>query len=61
MCVWEVDDEVEPIALLFSNLWELLLCYAQELLYYARRRGLVECIHDRCESYYLMVNLRWIL
>ena len=30
--VWEVDDEVEPIALLLSNLWELLLrclyCYA---------------------------------
>ena len=30
MCVWEVDDEVEPIALLLSNLWELLLCYAQD-------------------------------
>ena len=29
MWVWEVDDEVEPIALLLSNLWELLLCYAQ--------------------------------
>ena len=25
MWVWEVDDEVEPIALLLSNLWELLL------------------------------------
>ena len=28
MWVWEVDDEVEPIALLLSNPWELLLCYA---------------------------------
>ena len=28
--VWEVDDEVEPIALLLSNLWELLLHYAQD-------------------------------
>ena len=25
---WEVDDEVEPIALLLSNPWELLLRYA---------------------------------
>ena len=47
MWVWEVDDEVEPIALLLSNLWELLLHYAQDC--YARRRGLGECIHDRCE------------
>ena len=29
MGIWEVDDEVEPIALLLSNLWELLLRYAQ--------------------------------
>ena len=28
--VWEVDDEVEPIVLLLSNLWELLLRYAQD-------------------------------
>ena len=27
---WEGDDEVEPIALLLSNLWELLLRYAQD-------------------------------
>ena len=27
---WEVDDEVEPIVLLLSNLWELLLRYAQD-------------------------------
>ena len=39
MWVWEVDDEVEPIAFLLSNLWELLLRYAL-LLCYARRRGL---------------------
>ena len=47
---WEVVDEVEPIVL-HSNLGNyfyvmlILLCYA-------RRRGLVEYIHDRCESYY---------
>ena len=40
MWVWEVDDEVEPIAFLLSNLVSyfyvmlILLCYA-------RRRGLV--------------------
>ena len=38
MWVWEVYDEVEPIALLLSNLWELLPRYAQDC--YARRRGL---------------------
>ena len=44
---WEVD-EVVPITCLLSNLWELLL----RLLImpcYASRRGLGECIHDRCE------------
>ena len=30
MWVWEVDDEVEPIALLLSNLCELLLRYAED-------------------------------
>ena len=30
MWVAEVDDEVEPIALLLSNHWELLLRYAQD-------------------------------
>ena len=60
MWVWEVDDEVEPIAILLSNLWELLL----RLLImpcYASRRGLGECIHDRCEIVKLMVYLRWQL
>ena len=28
MWVWEVDDEEEPIVLLLSNPWELLLRYA---------------------------------
>ena len=28
MWVWKVDDEVEPITLLLSNPWELLLRYA---------------------------------
>ena len=39
MWVWEVDDEVEPIALLLSNPWELLLRLLI-LLCYASRRGL---------------------
>ena len=30
MWVWEVDDEVEPIALFINNPWELLLHYAQD-------------------------------
>ena len=48
MWVWEVDDEVEPIALLLSNLWELLLRYALDC--YAMLVDVVcECIHDRCE------------
>ena len=38
----EVDDEVEPIALLLSNPRELLLRYAYTaMLCYARRRGWV--------------------
>ena len=39
MGIWEVDDEVEPIALLLSNPWELLL-HLLILLCYASRRGL---------------------
>ena len=48
---WEVDDEVEPIALFtiktlgVTSTLLILLCNA-------RRRGLVRVIHDRCESYY---------
>ena len=46
---WEVVVEVEPIALLLSNPWELLLRVVI-LLCYARRRGLgLSEIHDRCE------------
>ena len=46
---WEVLDEVEPIALLHSNPWELLYALLI-LLCYARRRGLgLSEIHDRCE------------
>ena len=30
MWVWKVHDEVEPITLLLSNLWESLLRYAQD-------------------------------
>ena len=56
---WEVD-EVVPIACLLSNLWELLL-HLLIMLCYDSRRGLGECIHDRCEIVKLMVYLRWQL
>ena len=56
---WEVD-EVVSITCLLSNLWELLLRLLI-LLCYASRRGLGECIHDRCEIVKLMVYLRWQL
>ena len=39
MWVWEVVDEVEPIALLLSNPGSYL-CVLLILLCYARRRGL---------------------
>ena len=50
---WEVVDEVEPITLLHSNPWELLLRVAYiAMLCYARRRGLgLRDIHDRCEMF----------
>ena len=57
---WEVVDEVEPIALLYSNPWELLLCLLITPCY-ASRRGLGDCIHDRCEIVELIVYLRWQL
>ena len=47
--VWEVDDEVEPIALLLSNLWELLLRYAQDCYAMLVDVVWVSDIHDRCE------------
>ena len=48
MWVWEVDDEVEPIAFFINPLGVIsMLCLG--LLCYARRRALGECIHDRCE------------
>ena len=49
----EVVDEVEPITLLHSNPWELLLRVAYiAMLCYARRRGLgLSEIHDRCEIF----------
>ena len=61
MWVWEVDDEVEPIAFLLSNLWELLLLYAQDCYAMLVDVDQFKRIHDRCDSYYLMVNLRWLL
>ena len=48
---WEVVVEVEPIALLQSNPWELLYAFLiYTMLCYARRRGLgLSEIHARCE------------
>ena len=56
---WEVA-EVVPIHLFIIKPWELLLRLLI-LLCYASRRGLGECIHDRCEYVKLMVYLRWQL
>ena len=45
MWVWEVVDEVEPIAFSYQTLGSYF--YIMLILpCYARRRGLVECIHD---------------
>ena len=47
MWVWEVVDEVGTYCLLSTlGLYVMLV-----LLCYARRRGLVCEIHERCESY----------
>ena len=48
---WDVVYEVEPITLLHSIPWELLLRVAYiAMLCYARRCGLgLSEIHDRCE------------
>ena len=59
MWVWEVD-EVVPIVLFnikplgVTSALLILLCYDC-------RRGLGECIHDRCEIVQIMVYLRWEL
>ena len=49
MWVWEVDDEVEPIAFYYQTFGSYFYVMLR-LLCYARRRGLVECIHDSCEN-----------
>ena len=59
MWVWEVV-EVVPITSLnikplgVTSMLLIMPCYAS-------RRGLGECIHDRCEIVKLMVYLRWQL
>ena len=52
---WVLVIDVDPLALLLSNPWELLLRVAYiAMLCYARRRGLgLSEIHDRCE---LLIN-----
>ena len=57
---WEVVAEVEPIALFIIKPLGVTSTFAIGLCY-ARRRGLGECIHDRCEIVKLMVYLRWQL
>ena len=57
---WEVDDEVEPIALFIIKPLGVTLRLLI-MTCYASRRGLSECIHDRCEIVNLMVYLRWQL
>ena len=46
---WEVVDEVEPIALFNYQTIGSYIYVVLILLCYASRRGLGECIHDRCE------------
>ena len=58
MGIWEVVDEVGTYCPAFKP-WELLLCYAHIAMLVDV--DWFERIHDRCESYYLMVNLRWLL
>ena len=60
MWVWEVE-EVVPIHLFIikplgvTSTLLILLCYA-------RKRGLgLSEIHDRCESYFNWITLRWQL
>ena len=60
MWVWEVDDEVELIALLLSNLGSYF--YVMLILpYYAHRRGLGLSVSMTDVRLLLMVNLRWLL
>ena len=49
MWVWEVGDEVEPITLFIIKPLGVTSMFMHILLCYARRRGLGECIYDRCE------------
>ena len=51
MWVWEVDDEVEPIAMFIIKSLGVTSTLCLGLLCYASRRGLGECIHDRCEIF----------
>ena len=46
---WEVVGEVEPIALLYSNPWELLLRDAYIAMLCSQTWIGFECIHDKCE------------
>ena len=51
MWVWEVDNEVEPIALLYSNFKPLGVTSTRFLYCYAMLVDMVWVseIHDRCE------------
>ena len=56
---WEVDEVVTIILFIIKPLGVTSMLLI--LLCYACRRGLGECIHDRCEFVKLMVYLRWQL
>ena len=59
MGFWEVD-EVVPITYFISKPLGVTLRFLM-IACYASRRGLGECIHDRCEFVNLMDYLRWQL
>ena len=56
---WKLD-EVVPIVLFIIKSLGVTSTFAY-IVCYARRRGLGEWIHDRCEIVNLMVHLRWQL
>ena len=57
MRFWEVDEVVPITCFIIKPLGVTLRLLIMPC--YASRRGLGECIHDRCEIVNLMVYLRW--
>ena len=62
VCVWEVDDEVEPIALFYYQTLGVTSTFAYYCYAMLVDVDWVRDIHDRCEiSFKSMVYLRWQL